>query len=123
MSNMYESGSLGAQFKPHQQGPKPLPKSGLGTTAAFGQATTPAHSVIQERPSYVIVAGQSATAYQFLYETTASLGGLSAGETYTQGLDLQAISNAPIRLDINPVAWKGGGDATGEVTFVYRGGL
>ena len=27
MSNMYESGSLGDQFNPHQQGPKPLPKS------------------------------------------------------------------------------------------------
>ena len=123
MSNMYESGSLGAQFKPHQQGPKPLPKSGLGTTAAFGRATQPASKVIQERPSYVIVAGQSATAYNFLYETTCSLGGTDAGSTYTRGLDLQAISNAPIRLDINPVAWQGGGDATGEITFVYRGGL
>ena len=62
MSNMYESGSLGAQFKPHQQGPKPLPKSGLGTTAAFRQATTPAASRIQERPSYVIINGGNATA-------------------------------------------------------------
>ena len=100
-----------------------MPKSGLGTTAAFGRATQPASKVIQERPSYVIVTGQSATAYEFLYETTCSIGGTSTGEAYTRGLDLQAISNSPIRLDINPVAWNGGAAGAGEITFVYRGGL
>ena len=122
MSNMYESGSLGAQFKPHQQGPKPLPKSGLGTTAAFGQATTPAASRIQERPSYVIINGGSATRYNFLYETTCSLGG-TTGETHTAGFDYSSTTQNPIKLEINPVSWNGGAAGVGEVTFVYRGGL
>ena len=86
----------------------------------FGHAKAPPVNIIQKRPSYVLVNGQSATAYTFLFETTCSLGG-TTGETQTTVLDLQAAGNAPVRLDINPVAWAGGGAATGEVTFVYRG--
>ena len=89
---------------------------------AFGHATAPAKQVIQPRPWYILINGQSATAYTFLYETTCSIDGTS-NETYITGLDLQAISNAPIKLDINPVAWNGGAGNAGEVTFVYRGGL
>ena len=97
-----------------KSGPKGLPKS------AFGSATTPAVNIIQKRASYVIINGQSATAYAFLYETTCSIGGTTA-ETHTQGLELQAISNSPIRLDIQPVSWNGGGATAGEITFVYTG--
>ena len=112
-SNNSSSGS-----RDQKQTPSPLPAS------AFGRASTPASKVVQVRPNYIVVSGQSATAYQFLYETTASLGGIDAdGVAWESGLDLQAISNSPIKLDIQPLAWKGGGDATGEVTFVYRGGL
>ena len=117
---MYQANSdnTSAVAREQKQSPKPLPAS------AFGRAITPASKVVQVRPSYVIVNGQSATAYQFLHETTASIGGIDAdGTAWAQGLDLQAISNSPIKLDIQPLAWKGGGDATGEVTFVYRGGL
>jgi hypothetical protein len=117
---MYQANSdnTSGVAREQKQSPKPLPAS------AFGRATTPASKVVQVRPNYVVVNGQSATAYQFLYETTASLGGIDAdGVAWESGLDLQAISNSPIKLDIQPLAWKGGGDATGEVTFVYRGGL
>ena len=105
--------------------PKPL------VVSSYGQAITPAVTVVQERPHYVIVTGQSATAYQFLYETTCSIGSTcnSTTEKYIQGLDLQAISNAPIRLDIQPVAWRRTDSPAyltpsgsfGEVTFVYKG--
>ena len=107
------SGSIGEQ---NTSEPKSLP------TEAFGYATAPAKQVIQPRPWYILINGQSATAYTFLYETTCSIDGTS-NETYITGLDLQAISNAPIKLDINPVAWNGGAGNAGEVTFVYRGGL
>ena len=107
------SGSIGEQYTSE---PKSLP------TEAFGYATAPAKQVIQPRPWYILINGQSATAYTFLYETTCSIDGTS-NETYITGLDLQAISNAPIKLDINPVAWNGGAGNAGEVTFVYRGGL
>ena len=116
MSNMYESGSLPNQFKPHQQGPKGLP------ITAFGRATTPAANTIQERASYVIINGGNATAYAFLYETTCSVGGVT-GETHTAGFDYASTDQDAIRLDINPVSWNGGAAGAGEITFVYRGGL
>ena len=90
---------------------------------AFGRATAPVKEVIQQRPWYILINGQSATAYTFLYETTCSIGGTSDDETYTTALDLQAAGNAPVKLDINPVAWSGGGGDLGDVTFIYRGGL
>ena len=109
-----------------QSGPKALP------VEAFGYATAPAKEIIQSRPWYILINGQSAAAYTFLYQTTCSIGGTSVavsgglapgGEVYTTGSDLQAAGNAPVKLDIGPVAWAGGGGAVGEITFVYRGGL
>ena len=49
MSNMYESGSLGSQFKPHQQGPKGLPAS------AFGSISQPSALVVTKKPNSVIL--------------------------------------------------------------------
>ena len=111
----YESGSLGAQFKPHQVGPKALPKE------AYGNATTPAQYVVQKTPWYVLV--NNSGSYHFLYGTTGSIGGtITSG--YALGIKNGGASGQPMRLDINPSAWSGSaGTVTGDVTFVYRGGL
>ena len=111
MSNMYESGSLPSHFKPHQQGPKGLPAT------AFGRAAMPVKEVESERASYVLINVGHATKYEFLYES---------GGAYESFGIVPIASNAgagPIRVDINPIAWKGGGEVLGDVTFVYRGGL
>ena len=96
--------------------PKALPAS------AFGSSITPTANKIYKRPWYVIVNGGNATTYNFLYETTCSVGG-TTGETHTAGFDFASTTQIPTRLDINPVSWNGGGGSAGEVTFVYRGGL
>ena len=108
---MYESGSLGAQFKPHQQGPKALP------ITAFGRAVAPAAEAEVDRASYVIINAGHATKYEFLYES---------GGSYVDYGIVPIASNAGVggfRIDINPVAWKGGAGTTGHVTFVYESGL
>ena len=123
---MYESGSLPAQFSPYQQGPKALSKR------AFGKVTTPAPTTISHNPWYVLV--NNTGSYDFLYETTGSMDGKSRGgaigEVYTPGIVVNSVGQGPIRLDINPVAWSGsipnapgGTHQTGDVSFVYRGGL
>ncbi len=100
-----------------KQGPKRLP------TSAFGNATTPAANTICARPNYIILEATSDTAYNFLYETTCSLGG-TTGETHTQGYKFSAHGEkSSVKLDIQPVSWNGGGAAVGEVTFVYQGGI
>tara|TARA_Y100000310_G_C20298955_1_gene630837 strand:- start:309 stop:620 length:312 start_codon:yes stop_codon:yes gene_type:complete len=103
---MYESGSLPSHFKPHQQGPKALP------ITAYGQAVAPAAEAEVDRASYVMINVEHATKYEFLYET---------GGTYVDyGI---VAADGPVRIDINPIAWKGGAGTTGHVSFVYRGGL
>jgi len=100
-----------------RQGPKGLPPS------AFGKATQPAANTIQERPNYIILEATSDTAYNFLYETTCSLGGITR-ETHTQGYKFSAHGEkSSVKLYIQPVSWNGGGTTVGEITFVYRGGL
>ncbi len=96
---------------------------------AFGKTTTPAATVIQERPHSVICNPLGAsigdtTEYVFLYETTASLGGTTLSETYSTGSAVKAGAGT-IELMIQPVAWDkvGGSAAEGDVIFVYRGGL
>ena len=115
-----------------KQGPKPLDKS----VSAFSHARVHAQEVIVERPSYVTI-NQSGSFY-FLYTTTSSINGTAPGsggglaQVYTKGAVVQQETATPVRLDINPVAWSGsaqddsiGGAAskTGDVTFVYQGGL
>lgn len=120
MSNMYESGSLPSHFKPHQQGPKPLPKS------AFSTATMPDKEIVQKRPNYVVINNVGAEGtYAFLTTTTASVGGTTTAETYVSGAYVSVAAQSVIRLDINPVAWRRT-DTTGQigdVSFVYKGGL
>mgnify|MGYP003628319111 FL=1 len=114
---MYQANSNNTSgvAREQKQSPKPLPKS------AFGSVVAPVKNVIHDRPSYVTL--NNAGMYKFLYSTTGSVGGYTIKETYSTGSVIDADAG-PTRLDIQPVAW--GGDTagkTGDVTFVYRGGL
>ena len=103
----YVSGSEGPSVSGYDvQGPKPLPASAFTTTIA------PAAEALAERPSYVIINVEHATKYEFLYE--------SGGSYVDYGI---VAADGPIRININPIAWKGGAGTTGHVTFVYKGGL
>ncbi len=120
---MYQSAisSSGPRHHSYQQGPRPLPKS------AFGRVTTPAPATIQPNPWHILV--NNTGSYFFLYDTTASEHGVSEGETYTQGIVVRSQGQGPIKLEISPLAWSGSAEQipgtlnTGDVTFVYRGGL
>lgn len=110
-----DSNNTAAVAREQKQTPKPLPASAFGSVIAAEKYT------IYDRPSYVML--NNAGMYKFIYETTGSVGGFSDGEAYATGSVLDADAG-PTRLDIQPVAW--GGDTagkTGDVTFVYRGGL
>ena len=89
-----------------KQIPKAIPVS------AYGKATAPAAEAEVARASYVIINVEHATKYEFLYES---------GGTYVDYGIMAA--DGPLRLNINPIAWKGGAGTTGHVSFVYRGGL
>jgi hypothetical protein len=119
MSNMYESGSLPRQFKPHQQGPKGLP------TTAFGKSTNPSPMILQDRASYVYVNVNGT--YAFAYESGSLLtgDGVTGRTLYTTGSLLGAAAGGPVKFDINPVAWRqtDAAGTVGDVTFVYQGGL
>ena len=86
--------------------PKPLPVN------AFSTALAPAAEEVVPRASHVIINVEHATKYEFLYET--------GGSYVDYGI---VLADAPLKLDINPIAWKGGAGTTGHVSFVYRGGL
>jgi len=123
MSNTYYSGSLPSHFKPHQQGPRELP------TSAFGKTTLPALLITQDRPDHVLI--NQTGSYYFLTSTTASLGGTTDAETYVKTAVAPTTSYLPIKLEFNPVAWSGSaaeaGTGTvlisGDVSFIYKGGL
>ena len=77
---------------------------------AYGRASAPVAEAEVERPSYVIINVEHGTKYEFLYES---------GGTY---IDYGIVAaDGPLRVDIQPIAWKGGAGTTGHVTFVYRG--
>jgi hypothetical protein len=79
----------------------------------YNRAVTPAANTEVARASYVVINVGHATKYEFKY--TAS------GDWYDYGV-VPIASNAgagPVKLDIQPIAWKGGGASTGDVTFVY----
>ena len=89
-----------------KQVPKALPSD------AVDRAIAPAAEAEVRRASYVIINVEHATKYEFLYES---------GGTYVDYGIMAA--DGPLRLNINPIAWKGGAGTTGHVSFVYRGGL
>ena len=120
MSNMYESGSLPSQFKPHQQGPKPL------SVSVFGKVIIPTAEIIYERPSYVIL--NKGGTYAFNYDFTGSFGAaVSSTELRAEFITGSYLGGtAPIELPISPTAWREIGSdvgTAGDITFVYRGGL
>ena len=86
------------------QEPAALPVS------ANTMATAPAAEAEVARASYVIINVESATKYEFLYT--------SGGSYVDYGI---VAADGPVRIDINPIAWKGGAGTTGHVTFVYNG--
>ena len=89
-----------------KQIPKAIPVS------AYGKATAPAAEAEVARASYVIINVEHCTKYEFLYES---------GGTYVDyGI---VAADGPLRININPIAWKGGAGTTGHVSFVYEGGL
>ena len=46
---------------------------------------------------------------------------ISLTASFTISIPISSNSGAgPIRLDIQPIAWKGGAGATGDVTFIYK---
>ena len=89
---------------------KPIVKDGTGF---YSHAVCPAHSTKTRRPSYVMI--NKPGTYTFSYENTPS--------TYVTGsivLGDDDRGNSPIRLDIQPTAWRGtSGNSVGDVTFVY----
>ena len=89
-----------------KQIPKAIPVS------AYGKATAPAAEAEVARASYVIINVEHGTKYEFLYE--------SGGDYSDYGI---VAADGPLRLNINPIAWKGGAGTTGHVSFVYRGGM
>ena len=79
---------------------------------AVDRAIAPAAEAEVKRASYVIINVEHGTKYEFLYES---------GGTYVDyGI---VAADGPLRININPIAWKGGAGTTGHVTFVYEGGL
>tara|TARA_Y100001973_G_scaffold102534_1_gene167755 strand:- start:719 stop:1048 length:330 start_codon:yes stop_codon:yes gene_type:complete len=97
---------------PHKQIP-----AGIARNNAAGQAGTPSPKVVTKGPNHVYI--NKVGTYSFLYESTASLGGTTSGETYVEAM-AAATLDSPVRLDIQPVAWSGSaGLAKGDVTFVY----
>ena len=94
-----------------KQVPKALPSD------AVDRAIAPAAEAEVKRASYVIINAGHATKYEFLYES---------GGTYEDYGIVPIASSAGVggfRININPIAWKGGAGTTGHVSFVYRGGM
>ena len=87
-------------------------------TAFYSHATCPTNEVITKRPSYVTV--NQTGSYAFAYDS-ASAAVATTTTNYITGSVLVAESGGPIRLDINPVAWRrtDDTDAVGQITFVY----
>ena len=91
---------------------KQIPKA--RSIDAYGKAATPAPAIITDRPNYVLV--NVAGDYSFAYES----GSLA---TYVSGSLIQSANAGPVRLDINPIAWRSSGGEAGDVTFVYLGAV
>ena len=92
-----------------KQVPKAIPVS------AHGKATTPAAESINDRPNHVLINMNGA--YAFAYVSGSS-------DTYVTGSVVDDAAG-PVRLDINPVAWRqtDAAGSVGDVTFVYTGNI
>jgi len=84
---------------------------------SYDRATAPEADTEVERPDYVIINAGHATKYEFKY--------IEGGPFVDYGI-VPIASNAGVggfRVDIQPVAWKGGAGTTGHVTFIYKGDI
>ena len=100
---------------------KMIPKTKVANDA-YGHAITPNAEIFQERPSYVLINVNGT--YAFSNANTGSLGGThNARGTYVTGSLLGDAAGGPLKLDINPTAWRQTDTAggVGDVTFVYKG--
>ena len=98
---------------------KQVPKASPVT--AYGRAETPAMKTFATRPNYVLINKEGI--FGFAYEHTGSVGGSHEDlNAYVTGSVVDDAAG-PIRLDINPIAWRrmDAAGATGDVTFVYTG--
>jgi len=96
-----------SNYVPDGDKQKPIERDGI---RFYSHATCPTREVKQKRPTYVMInqPGQ----YAFSYENTPT--------NYITGSVLDD-TNGPIKLDIQPTAWRqidAAGDI-GDVTFVY----
>ena len=101
----------------YQADPDNSEKSGPKALQTYTRAIAPEAEAEVESASYVIINAGHATKYEFKYEP--------GGSWVDYGI-VPIVDNAGVggfRIDINPIAWKGGAGTTGHVTFVYRGGL
>tara|TARA_Y100001963_G_C6569978_1_gene348383 strand:+ start:275 stop:577 length:303 start_codon:yes stop_codon:yes gene_type:complete len=87
---------------------KQVPKS-PDFSETYNEATTPAVQTLAEKPNEIII--NKAGTYVFAYQS----GSIA---TYTTGSILTA--DGPITLPIQPVAWDGTANETGNVTFIYK---
>ena len=80
----------------------------------YKKAVAPAANTVVDAALYVIINVVHATKYEFKYE--------SDGGFVDYGV-IPIADNAgagPVRIDIQPIAWKGCACATGDVTFIYN---
>tara|TARA_Y100000310_G_scaffold129779_1_gene128934 strand:- start:90 stop:470 length:381 start_codon:yes stop_codon:yes gene_type:complete len=126
MANPTATPGYGANTNdPYTQIPKALPAS------AYGQASAVPPLKIRKTPSYVIINSGSldGNTYKFIYGLTASLDTTldQDNPNWVTASGMTALDKGPMRLDINPEAWCTSNaahvEATGDVTFVYQGGL
>ena len=114
-----ESGSLGVD----ETSGTPLNQAPIAFHKAVRIATLPDAAKAQARPDHVMI--NNSGSYAFLYTTTSSIGGTcGTAESWVTGSVTSAPSGLPVKLDINPIAWRDTiatttGD-TGDVTFVYN---
>ena len=107
---------------------KPILRTELVRTA-----TIPDACIIQQRPNYVLI--NNTGSFAFLNTSTGSLNGTShynannstaGNETWVTAsiIHPSVQGGVPVRLDINPVAWRQTNGTitgtTGDVTFVFN---
>ena len=110
-TSMYKIGTIGHKDNFSATGSitgSQIPKTKLDRMIA----TSPADDTEVERASYVVINVGHATKYEFKYTPS--------GVWYDYGIIPVASTGVPVKIDIQPIAWKGGAGATGDVTFVLR---
>ena len=100
---------------------KMIPKTKTDSDA-YGRAITPAAQIIQQRPTYVLINVNGT--YAFSNNDSGSIGATHADvSAYVTGSVLGNAAGGPVRLDIQPNAWRqtDAAGAIGDITFVYVG--